>query len=76
MKLLFNTVYLASFVELNQVIEGTICPQDVDIFGYSLEADARIEVRLEHMSSQSDLAIDILDADGRVVASADTIGRM
>ena len=70
-----DSIFDASFVELNQVIEGTICPRDVDIFGYGLEADTRIEVRLEHMSSQSDLAIDILDADGRVVASADTIGR-
>ena len=70
-----NNTFNASFVELNQVIEGSICPQDVDVFGYYLEAGTRIEVRLEHLSSQSDLAIDLLDENDLILASIDTIGR-
>lgn len=70
-----NDTLNASFVDLNQAIEGTICPQDVDIFGYELEAGNRIEIRLEHMSSQSDLAIEILDQSDQRLAFSNALGR-
>ena len=65
----------ATDIELNQTINGTICPQDVDHFGLQLSAGSRVEIRLDHDSNQSDLDLDLLDSYDEVLTSARSMGR-
>ncbi len=70
-----QSTFNATWADLNQSYQGTICPQDIDMFGVNLQAGEQIEVRLDHEYNQSDLDLDILDDYNTILASASTQNR-
>jgi len=70
-----NTIFDSTFIDLNQIYEGRICPQDVDVFGLQLEAGIRVEAKLEHRSNDSDLDFEILNSNNDQLAFANAMGR-
>lgn len=69
------TTLNASFIDLNQQVMASICPQDIDVYGFEVEAGSRVEIRLDHDSNQSDLDLEILDEEDQRITFSEAQGR-
>ena len=70
-----NTAFDATFADVNMSYNGRICPMDVDLYAVMLAQNDMVRATLELDSTEGDLALDLLDENQNLVATADSPGR-